>query len=283
MLGKLFKHEWKSIYKVGCILLILIAVDTFFGWLAFQSPMWKLVTGRSSHGGVSVFDIMSMMTLVLYMILLAGASFGILIYLGVHFYHSMYTDEGYLTFTLPVKKSRILLSKILADGLWMLIITLAVYASVAVLVGTVCNLFLSGGLWRYLSEFRWEILDLLRSEFGFDVTLWAVILVISSIVGPFCSLIILYGAISIGQLFPKHRVLMAIVSYAGIVILSMILNSVTQSIYSTHMLSQTLTDSYILNSYVDTNSITSLLLEVVMAVLLYLASYLITEKKLNLE
>jgi uncharacterized membrane protein YraQ (UPF0718 family) len=49
------------------------------------------------------------------------------------------------------------------------------------------------------------------------------------------------------------------------------------------MLSQTLTDSYILNSYVDTNSITSLLLEVVMAVLLYLASYLITEKKLNLE
>mgnify|MGYP006882960014 CR=1 FL=1 len=53
MLGKLIKHEWKGTYRVGCLMMLLMAGITFFGWLAFQSPMWKELSGDSDSYSVT--------------------------------------------------------------------------------------------------------------------------------------------------------------------------------------------------------------------------------------
>ena len=41
MLGKLVKHEWRSTYRMGCLMLFITLMVTFLGWLSFQSPMWR--------------------------------------------------------------------------------------------------------------------------------------------------------------------------------------------------------------------------------------------------
>ena len=120
MLGRLIKHEWKSTYKVGCLMLAAMAVTTFLGWMSFQTPMWR---SMGDGGGRFIWlDIFGAFTLVMYVVLLVVINSGIVIYVGVHFYKTMYTDEGYLLHTLPVTKHEILFCKILVGGLWVLII-----------------------------------------------------------------------------------------------------------------------------------------------------------------
>ena len=133
MLGKLIKHEWKGTYRMGCLMLGAMAVVTFLGWLSFQAPVWKSMNG-GSQASFGWLDIFSMFTVMIYAMLLVCVTFGIKVYLGVRFYRTMYTDEGYLTHTLPATKNQILASKILVSGLWTLFILLSVYLSLLLLV-----------------------------------------------------------------------------------------------------------------------------------------------------
>ena len=131
MLGRLIKHEWKSTYKVGCLMLAAMAVTTFLGWMSFQTPMWR---SMGDGGGRFIWlDIFGAFTLVMYVVLLVVINSGIVIYVGVHFYKTMYTDEGYLLHTLPVTKHEILFCKILVGGLWVLIIVFSMYISIFLL------------------------------------------------------------------------------------------------------------------------------------------------------
>ncbi len=287
MLGKLMKHEWKGTYKVGCLMLILILGVTFFGWLAFQTPMWQALSNDSYYSSVGTLDILSMITLMLYVFMLIGTTYGMIIYLGVHFYKTMYTDEGYLTHTLPVTKHKLLISKILVSGIWYLIVSAAVVASViglmAALLGAVVPDDAWTEVWKEISENWDELLHLMKTELGIDLVRWLVVMIISILIGPFCTVIILFGAISIGQLFTKHRVLMAIVSYVGITVLSMIISSVVQSVTSMNAITEMMSDTVALDSYMNATTLSGMIQSVLLAVILYIVSYLVINKKLNME
>ena len=73
-------------------------------------------------------------TLILYVIMLLASTWGMLIFLGIRFYRSMYTDEGYLSHTLPVTANQLFLSKILVSGVWYLFISIGIGISVVALV-----------------------------------------------------------------------------------------------------------------------------------------------------
>ena len=73
---------------------------------------------------------------------------------------------------------------------------------------------------------------------------------------------------------------MAIVSYIGIAVLNGFLGSVVQSVIGTDDVIRTSTD---LGSYIDVNMITSFGLNLIIAVALYMASWLVMTKKLNME
>ena len=272
MLGKLIKHEWKGTYRVGCLMMLLMAGITFFGWLAFQSPMWKEVSGDSySYSftrGIEILDILSIFTLVLYFVMLIVVLVGIVVYLAVHFYKTVYTDEGYLTHTLPVTKHQLLFSKILVGGLWVMIIYAMVYLSLFLLGVSLVGMILPDGY--TFARFWGEFGDLMKE----------LSILLSLLIGPFIAMATVYGAISLGQLFTRHRVLMAIVSYIGIAVLNGFLGSVVQSVIGTNDVIQTSTD---LGSYFDVSLITSFSLNLIIAVVLYMASWLVMTKKLNME
>lgn len=294
MLGKLLKNEWKGTYRIGCLMLIVLAGVTFLGWLAFQSPMWHTMYdsryGYQENFGVNVLNLASVFTLLFYFIMLATVTIGIIAYLGVRFYKTMYTDEGYLTHTLPVTEGNLLFAKTFISGIWILIVSLMAILSVF----AIC-LFMVGALlppgytmadfWEefqkyYRSDFS-EIIAAMEEELGFSFGGYCIFIAVSLVVGSFTRIMTLFGAISMGQLAAKHRVLMAIVSYIGITMVRGILNSVIQGIVGSF--STVSRSSVTVGSYINANSIISLVLSVVFAGVLYLISYLVNTRKLNLE
>lgn len=293
MLGKLIKYEWKSTYKVCGALLLFMVLMTVLGCASFYTPMWSRAFHEAEIDNVTVLDVAGIFSLFLYIFAVIGVMWGSFIFLGVRFYRSMYSEEGYLTHTLPVTAHQILFSKILVSSLWYLAITLFMVISVVCLVFAVVNhavVALSGdsNLWAELMQ-AWEevwpeLRAELRREFGMNINLLGVLYLIMILISPFSSIITLYGAITVGQLSSKHKVMMSIVSYFVInVVISIISTVVTLPI----TISQSIKS---LNSYsnqVMVNStgtyIVTIVLTIAIAAALYFASHYIITKKLNLE
>lgn len=289
MLGKLLKHEWKSTWKVGCLMLLGLLLVTLFGWIAFQAPMWQSMVNDSYYSGFSMWDLFSLGTLFMYIIMLIGLSYGTIIYMAVRFYKTMYTDEGYLTHTLPVSKHQILVSKILNSGLWYVLVELGVVLSVCALVFSMVGAFLPEGytwsdVWEKMdAEMLRYINESFQEIFGMTVNGYFGMVLLISLITPFCTMIILFGAISLGQLFTKHRVLMAIVSYVGISVVANIISSMVQSAFSVSLMRDYISDNALAGGYMNVTIWSSTLLSVAEAVALYFVSYYVTSKKLNME
>lgn len=277
MLGKLMKYEWKDTYKAGCLMLGAVALITFMGWLAFQSPMW---TGMGYDSRFGWLDVISILTLLMYVVMLVVVNYGITIYLGVHFYKTMYTDQGYLTHTLPVTKGQILVSKILISGLWVFIVLLSIFLSVLLLGAALLSVFMPDGyslsdLWREFYPYLRHALSVFEEELDFYFTYWLISFIIVSLVTPFVTMTILFGAISMGQLFSKYRVLMAILSYIGITIVVSLINSLINS-----MASLTMYGSF--GVYINSSINYRFFVNLAAAAVLYFVSWYVTNKKLNM-
>lgn len=297
MLGKLIKNEWKGTYRTGCLMLIGLVGITFLGWLAFQSPMWRQLSDENyyyrSTFGVNILNITSVFTLLLYAMMLVAVSVGIIAFLGVRFYKTMYTDEGYLTHTLPVTEGQLLFTKTLISGVWILLINIGIILSVFMLMVFMVSAILPAGyslsdfweeFWRmYQEEGLEEMVLLFERELGLNFRGYFAYSIVTMIFGAFTSIITLFGAISLGQLFTKHRVLMAIVSYIGISIVKGICSSVVEGIVTGAYIGSMNNSPSIVGGYINTNMIVSLILSIVFAAVLYLVSWLINTRRLNME
>lgn len=272
MLGKLIKHEWKSTYKMGCLMLVAIVILTFLGWLSFQVPMWESLSYR--EGPVSWMEILSVMSvfmLIAYVVLLGMVTFGNWIYIGVHFYRTMYTDQGYLTHTLPVTKNQILVSKVLVSGLWMLLIAALTNLSLLTLgFSLVWSLspdwYLPADIW----DGAWELLRGMESLLGFRIARVLGMWIVSSITGCFTSAITMFGALSLGQLMARGR------GFFGILYYILILTG--ESLIS--LLFRSFASAYI--GYLNWDMEIQFILQILMAAALYAVSYFVISRKLNL-
>lgn len=288
MLGKLIKYEWKSTYKVGLLLLLGIVLATLMGFVIFQAPMWKSMYRDSSIDEVAevLLNVASMFSILVYVLLLVGAVYGIYIFLVVRFYRSMYKSEGYLLHTLPVTKNQILISKILVSTIWVYLITIAVIVSVNLFLLTMLSAISGESIsevMRAVSDIYSEIyilFEVLFSVSGFNMSMYWVIILLTSILGIPAGLVIMFGAISIGQLFSKNRVAMAILSYIGISIARSVLSSLIQGV---NYIGTALSGSEQFVGYLNSSMVLSLVLNVLLAVGCYIISYHVTSRKLNME
>ncbi len=105
MLGKLMKHECKQsarsvmlIYASAAAVILFV----FFGMLT--KITWIGILG----------------SVVLYIVALVGVIMT-LVSIIKNFYDTLYSNQGYLSFTLPVKCSNLLLSKVLVSVLWIIL------------------------------------------------------------------------------------------------------------------------------------------------------------------
>lgn len=291
MLGKLIKHEWKSTWKIGTILMICLAALTFVSCLALRMPF--LYGTMSGESGLSfgILDMMGIFTLVVYMLSLMCVTYGLMIYLGIHFYKSMYTDEGYLTHTLPVTHHQLLISKTLVGAIWMVLMNLVLVLSIVVLAVTAICMYMNAtpaDVMRVFGEVIGEGWAVLPEEIKGKAILFLVMLVILIFVSPFCSMLMLFGSITLGQLFTKHRGIMAIVCYLGVSFVYGILSSVFSMFTSFGYMFRGMTGdvfdeaAFMMDFYSGTYGVTTIML-VLTGGLLYFVSHLILKKKFDIE
>lgn len=288
------KYEWKNTWKVGCLMLLGMFLVTAIGCVVLRMPGVTAIFDGNAGAAMSWFGISFFVaTLLLYVIMLLAATWGILIFLGIRFYRSMYTDEGYLSHTLPVTANQLFLSKVLVSSLWYLLIMIGIGVSVIALVlsmaigmlniGEVHNALAEygGNIWTFLAEGVSQIADVYQSEMGINLFHYVITLIVTFVAGPFITMITLFGALTIGQLSSRHKGLMGILAYAGLTILSSLIGSIVQStlMFSSNMVTRPSGITLSVNTAYDINVLTSVLI----AAIMYGISYYILNKKLNLD
>lgn len=214
MLGKLLKHEWKVVWKVPTLLIGILMITAVTAGLTFSLPIWD-----SDWVGLPLSGVMLILTFYFAMI---GVGIGITIYFAVRYYKSMFTDEGYLTHTLPVTSHQLLLSKIITISAWNLICSVAVIVSIGIF-GCI-TLF---SLLPKDSRFAMELVDEFTEVIKALPELWSnpymrgingfcASVLCLAVSGTLSGTMMLIASVNLGQMLRKHRILGAVGAYFAI-------------------------------------------------------------------
>ena len=294
MLGKLIKHEWKNVNRVAGVLTLVVVIVTIIGCIMLQLPaMTSLIngSGNMNEDAMVIWFLMGFISFMLYIFMLMGATYGLFIFLGVRFYRTMYTEQGYLTNTLPVTGHQLFISKIFVSGIWYLLLELVVVISVFALMSAWFSGILSGELEAEGFSSMWDFwrtafveIGPMYEEIGLDWTGYLIAMVLAVLIAPFSSMTILFGSVTIGQLSKKHKGVMGILAYLGICFLNMIITSVVQVISMVKASVDIMADPYgDINMNLNGMMYSSLIMSLSMAVILYFVSHHILTKKLNMD
>lgn len=214
MFGKLMKAEWRASRRViGALCAVVLISGALLGLLG--NVLLREGTGSwQLPDFVNVlFSLLSMTAMLAVTLSLAASVF----YVLWRYYRSRFTEEGYLTYTLPVNNHQLMLSSILASVLEILLVGLATVAAMAIAFGIFAaelpwNEVDRGLVW---SRFR-ELLSL-RPVAG-DVLLVLLNMVLMGL----AALLTLMLAVTIGATAAKkHPVLLAIAVYYGLSLVRM--------------------------------------------------------------
>lgn len=113
MLRKLLKYDMQAVWRVWWLLLVILPP------LSLISGVLTSAVGQIPDDSDLIFvDLFLGLFLYLDYFVLIGVIILTEILIFARFYKHFYTDEGYLTFTLPVKRSTLFLSKTLNAMIW---------------------------------------------------------------------------------------------------------------------------------------------------------------------
>ena len=256
MLKKLIKNEFKENYKE---MLILYGVSL----LAF-----------SLLGLAIRFNIENLMIIMMIPAIASGFSFEIFIIININrsFNKKLFSKEGYLTFSLPVKMSQMLFSKYLSNIIWM-------FASFIVFIFDVVFLLLfagANGLDFFDLELQYTGYYLFLAFYILIYILVVSILLLTVILTILCFL-------NMGKV-KKHKVLVGILMFYGFqTLLTFCMNFVIVIPYDITFNNHKIGFERIDYEFFGASSINVLFLMIIMTVgLIFLVKHLM-EKKIELE
>lgn len=277
MLGKLIKQEWRSTWKIPTLLIGILFLATILLSLSVGVPAWKLERVETSYTAL-------LLILLCYAVWI-GCTWGVILYLTIRYYKSMYTDEGYLTHTLPVTTNQLLVSKALNFWIWNLLTTAAITISVCAFVAVV-SVLESGDL-----SFVVEIIDgckelchaINSSAYALPWQFFLISLLVCMVVTSLSGVLMIIGSVNIGQLWARHRVAGAVLVYIGIYLVQQfVLQILISNVMFAYMIRGIQTTSAAVTT-VNKMAWIVTVDSILFAVALYIASYFILKKRVNVE
>ncbi|HJB35513.1 MAG TPA: hypothetical protein H9775_13440 [Candidatus Blautia merdipullorum] len=215
MLKKLYKYDWKSVSMLLLVLHGVLLAYSIIGRLAiaiaenFSSGAGTDIDTPASLS-TTIFGMGAVAYILIYAIFIVGIVLATILYLAVRMQKSLFSDEGYLTNTLPVSSNKLLWSKILVFWTWSAINFLCVALSILILVSY------PDTMQDIVNGFQTFFTSLLGFE-GFGAMTDTIMLVLGVIIEYFFyfTALILFS-ICLGSLFKTHKTLGAVVSFFGI-------------------------------------------------------------------
>ena len=117
MLGKLLKYDLRSVGRFWWI-----AMLTMFGMSFLAGGALRVYAEIPWMRNSDQLYILQMMAYVLFLLSIVAMGFcmlAVLVLIFVRYFKHLFTDEGYLTFTLPASRKQIFFSKVLNAGIWL--------------------------------------------------------------------------------------------------------------------------------------------------------------------
>ncbi|MGT2847189.1 hypothetical protein [Streptococcus massiliensis] len=267
MFRKLLKYEFKNVNKwylglYGMMLLLSVLIGALFS-----------INFNHFHGSISTFSIAAQASEnhAILLFFFALSFFGILSTLFIstlfliirRFKNNIYGREGYLTLTLPVNEHQIILSKLIAALIWTLLSFLTFLLSIAIMWFIISASVVPGFDWfqALTNAFNvWELFS--ESNFYLDVA--------NQFFGIISNTLLIYLAISVGQLFENYRTPIAVAFY-------LIVSFVPSFFFVTG------NPAVIVSTTPYYSNGLSILYYIITAILFYFGTYYILKNKVNLQ
>lgn len=278
MLGKLTKYEFKATARV--FLPFYLAV---FG-VTLINKCFLLLNSRVELSGIvgTVFSLISTLMMIVGVIMIAATLFLTFFMILQRFYKNLFTDEGYLMHTLPVKAGTHISAKLIASSVWTVVSISVVILAIFLLIVNGEAIDLIKGFFAALPE----IIKAFESTMGINFYWALTVFIAMAVITLPCSILSFYLSITLGSvLMPKHKIGGAFLGY-------LIIYTATQTISGGLLVAGLVIfgrDLAVLNSPVPPEGFMyfclglSFLLNLIMGVISYLISAHIMQKKLNLE
>ena len=266
MFGKLMKYELKATYKWYLIISGVLAILSIFAGLLASS----VITGAATYTADTTYTIVGIIVLVIFAGYI-GLTLTNYIIIIIRFYNNIFGREGYLTWTLPTGSHTVLLVKVTSALIWSIFCFISLILSLLIFLGVI-------GLAQQQNIF--DVLGPVFEHIGSSL-IWQSLLfqVLATISG----ILMLYCAISLGQLFINNRIVMAFVFGFILWVVLSIIGRLFPSI-SISELSRTATmSSDTLSDILVVNFIPAYIYELVKIVAMYFTVHYVTKFKLNLQ
>jgi len=223
MLGKLYKYDMKALNKkllplaagiFSSSLLCTVTIKILVAY--FENDVENLFLVLSTVAG-SIFAGISAVALAAYPAVALLIAF-------THYYKNFFSDEGYLTFTLPVKTSELLLSKFFAIVTHAAIAFAVFFISIGMIVifGTSADCFVNTEVFDVLGEF-WGIVDrFFAYTYSFSIVASGLYLIVIGLL-----------SVTMGALIAKkHKILASIGIYYVINMATSLVSGVFNTLFS---------------------------------------------------
>ena len=266
MFGKLMKYELKATYKWYLIISGVLAILSIFAGLLASS----VITGAATYTANTTYTIVGIIVLVIFAGYI-GLTLTNYIIIIRRFYNNIFGREGYLTWTLPTGSHTVLLVKVTSALIWSIFCFISLILSLLIFLGVI-------GLAQQQNIF--DVLGPVFEHIGSSL-IWQSLLfqVLATISG----ILMLYCAISLGQLFINNRIVMAFVFGFILWVVLSIIGRLFPSI-SISELSRTATmSSDTLSDVLVVNFIPAYIYELVKIVAMYFTVHYVTKFRLNLQ
>lgn len=208
MLSNLMKYEIQATRRIFLPLYGLILVFACINKVFFVSDLNKI-------RGIGALPFWISMTV--YVLLIAALAVMTLVVLIQRFYKNLLGDEGYLSFTLPVKTHLHLDSKLLVTVMWMLLSFLVAFLSIFLLAADAKTLEEIRAVWPQVMSYL--------GGFGGSVYAIAAEGIVFALLSCAKEILHIYLSIAIGNFSGKHKLLTGFGVFIGINIIEQIVMS----------------------------------------------------------
>ena len=280
MFTKLLKHEWRATKGILALLCVIVLI----AGITIGSTMHTMVSASRDGAtiridGTPVPETLKPMSefaeVACVLLIMAGVgavaicSAGSLFFLIYRFYKRCFTDEGYLTFTLPVTTHQILLSSLVNTIIGELMMLVAVGLAVGIAALLFLGAFPENLIWQDMSAGLKEAFGQMWASLAEHMDVFAS-LTVTGIIGALSELIVMMLAVTIGAMIAKkNKILAAVGVYYGI--------SILQS-FALTFANLSVVDKQTVLGLFSVTSLTSL----VIGIGGYFLMHYLTDKKLNL-
>ena len=274
MLKTLLKYEWKDTWGLctACngIALILSVIG------ALMISLWHYSDDKTfTDTQTTMLGVAFSFYIIIYIVSVFAIVLVMKYYFFVRYYKNLFTDQGYLMHTLPVKSTDLINSKLIIAVLWQFITGIVVGICIVIIVFSFADIF--GEL--SIMDFKEAFHDI---ETEFDEIVKGVPLIasgiISGLVTPIFEILLMYMAVGIGQQSKKNRLFLSVMVLIGLYVGKRFISSCLSV-----PLQMLLINEDVSLTAVNVGAVLVVLAIIAMTVGLYFLNKYFLEKKLNLE